>query len=181
MSQTTELNRVLFELSEERELISLDRARNEIPKCQGLYSIFVDSADSVPSPFKEELKERNTKLLYLGQASKSLEDRLVKQDLEGGTSTFFRGIGAILGYRPPRGSLRGKSNQNNYRFSPRDKKKIMEWISLHLRARWCECDPNQLEQPSIERRAPLLNTTYNPRPFLPLATLREECRKYARS
>ena len=179
-SNNTELTRVLFELSEERELISLDQVKRDVPGTAGLYAIYIDSAKLLPSPFRKELKSRDGNLLYIGTA-KNLQKRLVGQDLTGRTSTFFRGIGTVLGYRPPSGSLRGKQNQNNYRFNTEDRGKIIKWINLHVRVRWCECEPNYLERNLIERIEPLLNTTYNPRPFPPLAKLRKECRNVARN
>ncbi len=40
-----------------------------------------------------------------------------------GHGTFFRSLGAVLGYLPPKGSLKGKSNQNNYTFQKKIKGK----------------------------------------------------------
>ena len=108
-----------------------------VPKRSGNYSIFIDEPASFPTPFDSLLQQRNTNLIYIGIASKSLFKRLVKQDLcHKGPSTFFRGIGPILGFRPPRGSLLNKKNQRNYKFSQQDTRTIIAWINDHLSIRW---------------------------------------------
>ena len=91
----------------------------------------------------------------------------------------------MLDFRPPPGSLRGKKNQNNYRFSGADRQQIVEWINLHICIRWYECnEPCNLatiEKYLIEQLGPLLNTRDNPRSFPQLKKLREECRNIARA
>ena len=90
------------------------QARNQVPGVPGYYSIFVDVPDSLPEPFATRLNKKNTSLVYVGIATKSLAKRLIEQDLtHKNPSTVFRGLGALLGYRPIRGSLHGKKNQNN--------------------------------------------------------------------
>jgi hypothetical protein len=174
----------LAQLSSERGLVRIEAAEREVPATPGLYAIYVDAFGSLPAPFSEELKIRATKLIYVGQASKSLEKRFLQQDLRGkSNATFYRGIGAVLGYRPPAGSLKGKSNQNNYRFSRDDRQEINGWIDRHLLVRWCECSAVKLDdiEPDLIRKwKPLFNTTHNPAPYPPLALLRDECRKIAR-
>jgi len=156
-------------------------AIREVPSTSGLYTIHIDAAESLPpGHFREVLKERGTTLLYLGKAS-NFERRLIRQDLKHEQpSTFFRGIGAVLGYRPPRGSLQGKKNQNNYRFSGEDTGKIIVWIDLHVRVCWAECDSDiidAVERHLIKRFEPLLNTRAQPHPYRLLAELRRECRE----
>ena len=174
----------LAELTAERKLVKVDHAEQFAPATPGLYSIYVDRADVLPSPFSGELKRRGICLLYVGIASLSLQERLVQQDLRHcNPATFFRGIGAILGYRPPAGSLRGMANQNNYKFSRPDTGEIIHWIDDHLRVRWCECEPSlfdKIEQRLIEHLTPLMNTTHNPARFEALAALRKVCREIAR-
>jgi len=68
----------------------IDDARRNAPRRPGLYPIYVDRAGAMPLPFSSALKHRKTRLLYVGTASKSLYDRLVRQDLrQRGASTFF--------------------------------------------------------------------------------------------
>jgi len=158
-------------------------AESVVPKRSGYYSIFIDESASFPAPFDLMLHNRNTNLIYIGTASKSLYKRLVRQDLRHiGPSTFFRAIGPILGFRPPRGSLLNKKNQRNYKFSQQDTRAIIAWINDHLSIRWVEIDTRSFpsaEITAIRRLRPILNTTYNPNPSHELAALRAECRKIA--
>src|SRR4051812_37243154 len=110
------------------KLFPVVTAHTVVPAEPGFYAIFVDEPESLPSPFDRYLREKNSRLIYTGVASRSLYERLIEQDLRHReASTFFRGIGAILGYRPPSGSLVGKGNQNNYEFSTADTATIDAW------------------------------------------------------
>jgi hypothetical protein len=159
-------------------------AHTVVPPEPGYYSIFVDSPDSLPEPFGGYLHEKRTNLLYIGIASVSLYVRLIEQDLRHKQpSSFFRGIGAILGFRPSPGSLAGKRNQNNYRFSPDDTCAIIAWNQEHLSVRFVAIDTNAFpsaERNAIGRNCPILNTTHNTDCLQALADLRLECRSVAR-
>lgn len=157
-------------------------AGTKAPRSTGYYTIFVDTPDSLPPPFGELLRKRETKLIYIGIATSSLLGRLAEEDLRHkGPSTFFRGIGAILGYRPPVGSLLGRSNQNNYRFSAPDTASVIRWIDAHLSVAWLEARPalETSEAFAIRKYRPLINTKHNPEPEPELAALRAECRQIA--
>jgi hypothetical protein len=171
-------------LEGEAELHSASMADAVVPKAPGFYSIFVDRPDNLPEPFAAYLRSCGTTLLYIGRASTSLFQRLVEEDFRHqGPSTFFRSIGAILGYRPQPGSLVGKLNQDNYRFSPIDTEKIAEWIKQHLAIRFVEADISKYpgaERDAIQRNCPILNTIHNPKCFPLLDELRSECRATAR-
>jgi len=102
----------------------------------GLYAIYARSEEVFPEPLAGYLRDRGSTLIYIGKATGSLKDRLVEQDLgHKKPSTFFRAIGSILGFRPPRGSLKKKQKQINYKFSPGDTQKITGWISDNLSVR----------------------------------------------
>jgi hypothetical protein len=163
--------------------VSVHEAESRVAGSPGLYSIFVDDAKSLPEPFCTCLRGRGTQLLYVGRAKDSLLERLVRQELRHQkAATFFRGIGAVLGYRPPLGSLRSKRNKNNYRFSIGDTAAISSWVRAHLRVRWIElplADVLKAEPTVIANLKPLLNTTHNPLRSPELATLREICRRIA--
>jgi len=155
-----------------------------VPGRPGYYAIFVDEARHLPIPYVDELQRRATTLIYIGIATVSLRERLVEQDLRHRRpSTFFRGIGPILGYRPPAGSLIGKGNQNNYKFSAADTAAIVKWIDAHLSVNWAEAEPalEATESSLIRASRPILNTAHNPDPFGELTTLRDECRRIART
>jgi hypothetical protein len=158
-------------------------AEKIVPCGPGFYSIIVDDPMNLPEPFGSILSKRGTPLLYIGVASKSLQERLVTQDLRHKRpSTFFRGIGAILGFRPPRGSLIGKGNQNNYRFDRADTEEIIAWIDKHASVRYIEVDTSQhpkAEALAISQHRPLVNKHHNPQALSVLEDLREECRRIA--
>lgn len=176
---------VIDQLTSAALLVSEKDAERFVPSNAGLYSIFIDHPENLPEPFRGYITRQNTTLVYIGQASTSLRKRLVDQDLRHlHPSTFFRGIGAVLEFRPPTGSLRGKSNQNNYKFSSQDTKMIVHWINTHLSLRWVILDAKILdteEQLVINFLKPVMNTTYNPDRLSELSRLRDVCRQIARA
>lgn len=181
MTSSDDLDGVLNHLL--KPICPAHSAFNRVPGTFGYYSIFIDEERSMPAPFRTKIELSRNLLLYIGMAAKSsLHNRLLEQDLYGkSNSTFFRGIGAILGYRPPFGSLKNKSNQNNYKFSKDDSSKIREWNEQHLLVSWFVCEPSLVtEMLLIKRSLPLLNSDHNPNRDSDLADRREECRRIAR-
>lgn len=163
---------------------AVSAASARIPRRPGYYAIYVNDTSAFPSPFREELARRGTHLIYIGIATVSLHERLLEQDLRHGRpSTFFRGIGAILGYRPQSGSLNGMSNQNNYKFSTSDTAEINRWMAANLSVNWVEESPAlaSFEKALIRAHQPLVNTTHHPAPSRELAALRLLCRSIART
>lgn len=153
-----------------------------VPDRPGLYCIRVDKAESLPEPFAKHLKDRNHNIIYIGIATQSLYTRFLNQELRAnGHGTFFRGIGAVLGYRPLKGSLVNKKNKNNYKFSAADEKMIIQWINTHLLVNWVEFsgDFEATETMLVEKHLPLLNTSKNPAKLAELAELRKACRDIA--
>lgn len=177
---------VIKMLSTTAELKSATEAESWVPSEPGLYSIFVDKPINFPQYISDYLSKRQTNIIYVGKAQKQiLRDHVVKQDLRGkGNSTFFRGLGAVLGFRPPVGSLKNKTNKNNYTFRPRDRHKIVEWIDDHLFIRWLTMEPT-----CVKRHEPIainalrapFNSDHNPDAINQLADLRAECRRIAMS
>ncbi len=156
---------------------------NLVPDEKGLYCIRLIEGERLPSKYQEELEERKSRLLYIGKAeNKSLEKRFLRQELRAkGHGTFFRSVGAMLGYAPPRGSLSNRKNQNNYKFSRADEAAIISWMNQHLEASWTAFDgPFVIEQYLIARHAPLLNIDSNPQALAVLKAARRKCRKIAR-
>jgi len=176
---------IISQLKNDASLIPALRSEKSVPDIPGLYSIFIGDPDNLPSPFGEYLKQKKSRMIYLGKATKSLQVRLVEEDLRHmRASTFFRGIGAVLGFRPPKGSLVGKKNQNNYRFSDEDTNGIIKWINNHLSVRWIELSISSIEDnepTAINALRPPLNTAHNPEALPELAALREKCRTIALS
>ena len=89
----------------------------------------------------------------------------------------------MLGYTPPKGSLVGKKNKNNYKFSQADTARIIKWLDEHVTVAAVEIPPDQIPavEPYLIRTVmPLLNTQSNPNALPELGPLRERCRKIAR-
>lgn len=155
-----------------------------VPDQSGIYAIRIKNIDALPDTFSEALNKRGHNLIYIGKASKSLQKRMLGNELRAeGHGTMFRSLGAVLGYLPPKGSLKGKSNTNNYTFSGEDKRKIITWINKNLLVNWvCMSDGlAKLETDLIISQKPLLNIQGNPCKLPELETLRKKCKDFANS
>jgi len=155
---------------------------DKVPDTPGLYCIRISNPELLPPLFAQHLKERGHNILYIGIATTSLYQRFLGQELRArGHGTFFRGMGAVLGFRPPKGSLRNKANKNNYTFSATNEKAIIAWINKHLLVNWVAFggDFGDTETHLIQEYLPLLNTAKNPAALEELAALRKECREIA--
>jgi hypothetical protein len=98
-----------------------------------------------------------------------------------GHGTFFRSLGAALGYRPEKGSLTDKANKRNYTFSAADEKAIIAWINQHLLINWIqyEGDFESFESYLIGKYTPLLNLDKNPAALRILSDARAACVRIA--
>lgn len=152
-----------------------------IPVVPGLYCIKLKKGASLPAKYGTV---RDDGIIYIGKGD-SLRERLWEEELNHKRpATFFRGIGAVLDYLPPKGSLIGKSNQNNYKFSPEDTEAIKKWMRQSLLVNWIRVEQtqiNDIEKALIKKYQPLMNTTHNPNPSKELAAARKRCREYAQS
>ncbi len=149
-----------------------------VPAKPGLYCIRIKNINALPEPFYTELENREHNIIYIGIASQSLNKRMLNQELRAnGHGTFFRSLGAILGFRPPFNSLAGKKNKRNYKFSSSDENKIIDWINKNLMVNWIEQSSGweELEIALILNYKPLLNIANNPEAMLELSQLRKEC------
>lgn len=172
---TVLLEKVLINEKNFKKAGSID---NLVPDQPGMYCIRISDVNKLPNPFSQHLKSRNHNIIYIGIASESLQRRFLKQELRAnGHGTFFRGIGAILGYRPEIGSLRSKANKRNYKFKPEDEKKIIKWINANLIVNWVASDEGLegIETSMIQKHLPLLNIAKNPMALKELKELRAEC------
>lgn len=153
-----------------------------VPNRPGLYAIRVRDTIALPAPFKGHAARRGHDLLYIGIARQSLSIRFLSQELRARDhGTFFRSIGAILGYRPLAGSLIGKGNIRNYKFAPEDSRAIINWINSNLLANWVEFSGAHAVEESalIRKHLPLLNLQGNPAALPELFSLRAECVRIA--
>ena len=155
-----------------------------IPKRPGMYCFRIADIKSLPDGYREAMLERGHDILYIGQASKSLFTRCWEQELHHkSAATFFRKVGAMLGYRPIEGSLIGHSNQNNFTFNPTDTDKIISWIESNLLVNMIECPSkilDSIEPELIAKHKPLLNGTHNPVRLSILEQDMKECRRIAK-
>lgn len=154
----------------------------EVPDRPGLYAVKVRDRTALPEPFSALLDSRDSDLIYVGIASTSLRKRFLGEELRArGHGTFFRSIGAVLGFRPPAGSLVGMANGRNYTFAPQDNASIIEWINANLIVNWIEyAGAHAVEESAILRaHTPLLNLQGNPAALPQLKALRAECVRIA--
>jgi hypothetical protein len=114
-----------------KSAITIDRF---VPATPVLYCIRIKDINALPAPFSHHLAKRGHNIIYIGIASQNLKTRFLNQELRAkGHGTFFRSIGAILGFKPEPGSLLMKSNKKNYTFNGKDEQKIIKWINDNLK------------------------------------------------
>jgi len=91
-------------------------------------------------------------------------------------------LGAVLGFTPEQCSLVGKLNQNNYKFSKIDEKKIITWINENLMVNWVSIEENLagIEILLLQMHSPLLNIARNPGSLEEIRQQRETCKNIAR-
>ena len=155
---------------------------NLVSNNSGLYCIRISDINNLPNPFNDLLKDRGHNIIYIGLASKSLKVRFLNQELRAkGNGTFFRSIGAVLGFRPQKGSLLNNKNKRNYRFSNNDEQEIIKWINNNLNVNWIDFsgDCKDFEEKLIDKYLPLLNISNNTFKLKILSEIRNECIKIA--
>lgn len=155
-----------------------------VPPKKGFYCIKLASEAKLPIRFQSHLDTRKNNILYIGKAEgQTLRKRFLGQELRAeGHGTFFRSIGAVLGYLPEKGSLLAVKNKNNFTFKPSDKSKIIEWINKNLEVNWIEYNGDfSIEKVWISKYCPLLNDTHNPKKLIELREVKAYCRAIANS
>ncbi|SDS58164.1 hypothetical protein SAMN05192545_1655 [Maribacter dokdonensis] len=170
-------------LMNQKNFKSVKESEINIPDKPGLYCIGIKNIKALSSNLTKTLHERNHNIIYIGLASKSLKKRFLGQELRAkGHGTFFRSLGAVLGYRPETGSLVGMRNQNNYKFSKANEQKIISWINTNLIINWVavEAHLNETESKLLNEYSPLLNIAGNPGKLNEVIDLRNECKRIAR-
>jgi hypothetical protein len=144
-------------------------------KFPGLYCLRIKQAESLPEDFCHELKRRGHDILYIGQASRSLNRRLRQELLGRGHGTFFRSMGLVLGKM----SIASKGRKYNFTFSKSDKEFICRWIKENLELSYFKLDHDldETERKYIIKYRSLFNIKNNPTPFLFLCDLRQRALK----
>ena len=152
-----------------------------IPNESGIYCIKLRENSTLPSKYG---KIREDRIIYIGIASKSLRERLWEEELNHKrAATFFRSIGAMLDYLPPKGSLYGKKTRN-YKFSLEDTDKIQKWMKQSLRVNFIKVENSEIdniEDSLIKKYTPLVNISKNPNASEELKSERQRCVDYAKS
>lgn len=174
-SDTGLIEKILMNEKNFKSAASID---NFVPQNPGLYCIRISDINKLPKPFNTFLADRQHNIIYIGIATESLYKRFLNQELRAkGHGTFFRSIGAVLGHRPPKGSLTNRANKRNYKFLPTDEQKIIQWINENLHVNWVEFsgDFESLETALIDKYRPLINLAKNPSALQLLSDLRKEC------
>ena len=169
-------------LMNEKNFKSAGIIDNLVSHNPGLYCIRIADVNKLPKPFNNFLEDRQHNIIYIGIATESLNKRFLNQELRAnGHGTFFRSIGAVLGHRPPKGSLVTKKNKRNYSFSSADEQKIIKWINENLKVNWVEFSGEFeiVEAELINKHQPLINLAKNPVALKLLSDLRKECVRIA--
>ena len=152
-----------------------------IPNEAGIYCIKLREGSTLTSKFG---KIREDRIIYIGIASKSLRERLYEEELNHKrAATFFRSIGAMLDYLPPKGSLYGKKTRN-YKFSPENTDKIRKWMRQSLLVNFIKVEKSEIgnyESSLIKKYSPFVNISKNPCASEELKIARQRCVDYAKS
>lgn len=174
---------IAAELLSHERFVPAGEIDDKVPDRPGLYAIRVKEQTALPNGFADLSLQRGHDLLYIGVASRSLSTRFLGQELRArGHGTFFRSIGAVLGYRPEPGSLIGRNNTRNYVFSTSDEQDIIAWINQNLLVNWVTVAPedqDHAEKQLIREHLPLLNLQGNPAALPELSAVRAECVRIA--
>lgn len=180
-SESHEMETVLMDETNLKKVKAL--YENQIPIVSGIYVIRINDIKVLPEEFSKILEQKKHNILYIGKAEESLRKRLWGQELHSkGAATFFRSMGAILGYRPPKNSLSLKSR--NYKFHPKDTNEIIKWMEENLIVNYICLNKKALkdtEEALIKKHIPLVNIKHNPCKSKELKKLRELCVNIARS
>lgn len=148
----------------------------------GLYFTRLKESSRLPDRYQSILDKRTHRIIYIGKAQgQSLRERLSQEIYHTRPGTFFRSIGAVLNYEPIPGHLKGKSNQNNYKFSSADTKSISDWLLKNTEFVIQEIVGDfSIEEKLIYEYCPLLNDKHNPQRLSELKEDRVKCREIAR-
>lgn len=153
-----------------------------VPAQTGFYCIRLVKGAKLPERYQCHLDKRKHTIIYLGKAEgQTLYKRFLGQEMRAkGHGTFFRSIGAVLGYKPEKGSLKNAKNKNNYTFSVADEEKIIKWINHNLEVNWVEYQGDfSIEAQFISNYRPLLNDSHNPVKLEELRIDKANCRTIA--
>lgn len=182
INQIFENNDIENELIINGKFCSIRDLNHNTLESTGFYCIKLKENSRLPDRYQVLLQQRKNKFIYIGKAEGQTLGNRLKQELElKSPGTFFRSIGCVLEYFPIKGHLKGKSNQNNFKFSNNDKSEIIEWLKNNVELSIAKYTGNfNVESKLIEKYCPLLNDTHNPIKLKELKEDKDKCRKIAR-
>lgn len=172
----SKIKNIEAELMNDERFVSPEQGIQKAPEKAGIYCIRIKDKHKLPLPCQDALAKRKHDILYIGIAT-DLKNRL-RQELEAkGHGTFFRSLGAILDFTPPKGSLVEKSNKKNYTFSDEDEKKIILFIRENLIINYVVTDnrDEDTETQLIEKYRPIINLDKNPEKLSFVSEQRKFC------
>lgn len=134
-------------------------------------SIYIDSPDPL--------------VIYIGKANgaRGIHQRLQQDLLHTGPSTFFRGVGAVMGKNPIRATT--QSGVRNFRFNVDDTNEIIDFMQDNFEIMVEEQSQNHpaeilsTEKDKIMKYKPIFNKTHNTHPSAVIMNNRSRCRTYA--
>lgn len=161
---------------------SINDLNQDILNSTGFYCIRLKEDSKLPDRYQRILDKRKNRFIYIGKAEgQTLRERLAQELELKSPGTFFRSIGCVLKYFPIKGHLKGKSNQNNFKFSTDDKSEIIEWLRDNVELSIAKYTGDfDIESELIGKYYPLLNDTHNPMKLQELKNDKDKCRKIAR-
>lgn len=181
---TSEFSTTLFEKLTNGTFKKAGDIDHLVPDETGFYCIRLAKGSKLNARYHNHLINREHAIIYIGKAeNQSLKKRFLGQELRAkGHGTFFRSIGAVLGFLPEKGSLLVAKNKNNYTFTTAEEKKIIAWINEHLEVNWITYKGDfSIEKKWIASCCPLLNDTHNPQKLAELRADKAYCRAVANS
>lgn len=176
-------NLLMKVLVNEKNFKPILASENDIPNAPGLYCIRIKNPKALDAVFSNVLTERNHTIIYIGSALKSLQQEFLNQELRAQDhGSFFRSLGAVLGYSPKTGSLVGEDNQDNFKFPAESEQEIITWIDENLIINWVSVANNlsSIEEKLIVEHLPLLNIKGNPGVLNNVRILKNKCKEKAR-
>lgn len=177
------LSKILEQLLSEENFQNYDNLDPNKLSQTGFYCVKLKEKSSLPEKYDRILAKRAHRYIYIGKAEKqSLAGRLGQEIKHVSPGTFFRSIGAVLGYLPIQGHLVDKANQNNYKFSREDTSSIVEWLITNVEISIVNHSGDfEVEKYLIRDVKPLLNDAHNPLSLDELRIDKALCRAIARS
>ena len=179
---TTKPSKILnMELFKKGFYVSPFELDSKVLATKGFYSIRLKKSAVLPRRYQMIFKGRGNRIIYMGKAQRQALGKRLDQELKHTSpGTFFRSIGAVLGYEPIPGSLRNAKNKKNYKFSKSDTMKITEWLNESVEVFVVSYVGNfSIESRIIAKYLPLLNLVGNPQKCIELIEDRKRCRMIA--